>query len=496
MRKFLLFLLCIIISCSTTPVRALEVAATPTTEFLPTAPLLITGYQTSSAALNLAVVEVYNTSDNPVDLTNWAMQVVLKDTTTKAVQVLSRHTGWLLPGEHVVYSTEPATTFGLALSQQVSAIVTVELRYIGTDQVYKPVTAAVAATTDAPFFRSYTTTGYGAAFATSATPRPFYDDGLYVAPASVEGLRIVEIYPYGSDCAPDDTGVLCGDYMKLTNVSGNNIALDDLVLRTDSSSASRTSSNSFTLAGLLKPGEFLAVSKTDAGMHISLTNSGGYVWLEDAWGMKQYSDTMTKYESAGTAEQGYAYALTSQNTWAWTTTPQPGGENTITAPVVVIAECTEGKYRNPDTGRCRTIEEAVNALSVCEEGYERNAVTNRCRKIAVLATASLTPCLEGQERNPQTNRCRSIASAVAELLPCEEGYERNAETHRCRKASTDSMPEVAFPVTPVQPLASDMAGWWAFGAVLTLALGYGAWEWRVELAGIARRSIGLFARNK
>lgn len=498
MRKFLLFLLCVIINNSAVPAYALDVSGTPANEFLPAAPIMVTAYQTADAAQSLMAVEVYNDGDVPLDPTKWALYALLKDGSSRAVATSTDYDGWFLPGEHLVYSTGDATTYGLSLGRQASAIISLELRYTGTDQAYKPAAAPIKDQTDQPFFRIYTSTGYSTAaqpFAT-APARVFYDDGLYRAPASISGLQIVEVYPYSSDCAPNDVSVLCGDYVKLANTSSEDVVLDGLVLRTDSSSAGSTSSNTFTLAGTLKSGEYLAVFKTDSGSRISLTNSGGYLWLEDAWGLARYDNTMAKYESASANEQGYAYALAADGAWAWTTTPQPAGANIITEPVAVIAECPEGKYRNPDTGRCRTIEEAVNALAACEEGYERNPVTNRCRRMVTTAVATLTPCLEGQERNPATNRCRSIASAVAELMPCDEGYERNPASNRCRKVAGGDVPAAEFPVEPLKAAASDVAGWWAFGAVLAVALGYGAWEWRAEIASFARRALGILARNK
>lgn len=499
MRKYLLFLLCIIIMGGATPAHALEVAATPSQEFLPAAPIMVTGYQTADAAQNLVAVEIYNSGDKPIDLTKWSMNLILKDGTSQPVRTSARHSGLFLPGEHVVYSATDSTTMGLSLARQPATITFIEMRSTDPAVLYRSALAPIKDTTDTPVFRIYTTTGYSTQTQPFlATPvRPFYDDGLYVAPVEPQGLRISEVYPYSSDCAPNDESILCGDYVKLENVGDADVNLDGYALRTDSSSSSSTTANTFTLTGTLKPGQVLSVSRTDGGTRLSLTNSGGYVWLEDAWGLARYDSTMTRYESAGTAEQGWAYALTQDSTWVWSTTPQPNAKNIITLPVVAVSECPDGKYRSPETGRCRTIEEAVNALSICEEGYERNAVTNRCRKVvSTAAGTSLTPCLEGQERNPATNRCRSIASAVAELLPCEEGYERNAETHRCRKLSTNSVPEAAFPVAPLKATGADMAGWWAFGIVLALAFGYGAWEWRAEIAGIMRRILGVFARTK
>lgn len=494
--RFLVLTVALIFSQSSA--LALETGTTPTTEFAATPPLIISAYQTAGGATGLAAVEVFNSGDKPVDITKWSLELTTKDGTIRPLAVSPTHKGVLLPKEHSVISRGSDTTFSFVSDKQLSPIVTIGLTYQATDIAYKAATAAVKDTSDVAFFRTYTTTGYSmAAQPFAASPgRVFYDDGLYQPPIAPSTIKIVEVYSYASDCSPNDTSVLCGDYIKLANTSDQEIVVDDLVVRTDSSSANRTGSNTFTLAGSIKPHDVLLVAKTDDGARLSITNSGGYIWLEDAWGLTTYTDTMTHYDSATSAQQGFAYALTSAGAWQWTTTPQPLGQNVITDPVIPVAECPEGKYRSPDTGRCRTIEEAVNALSGCDEGYERNAVTNRCRKLPVAATATLTPCGEGQERNPTTNRCRSIATAVAELLPCDEGYERNPDTHRCRKIKEDTIPEAAFPISPMKTSEKDTLGWWAFGAVATLAIGYGIWEWRQEIAGIARRVLGIFVHNK
>lgn len=282
--------------------------------------------------------------------------------------------------------------------------------------------------------------------------------------------------------------------MKLANDSQQNLLLDGYVLRTDSSSASRTSANTITLTGTLAPGEVVPVYLTDSGSKLSLTNSGGYVWIEDAWGFTHYEGTMRRYESAGTSLQGYAYALGADNEWAWTSTPQPTSNNTITLPEA--APCPDGKYRSPETNRCRTLEDALNALTACEEGYERNPTTNRCRKVASASASTLTPCKEGQERNPATNRCRSIASAVAELLPCDEGYERNPATNRCRKIRDTSVLGAKYPVQPYDQGTNATATWWVVGGIAALALGYAGWEWRREITAGLGRLRSVFTSGK
>lgn len=489
----------VVANCS--PAYALEIGKTPKTEFADTAPLMLTAYQTAGAATSLAALEFFNAGDQPIAMSDWRIEVATKSGSRQAIVLSTEHKGFLLPKEHITAAVKQQATYELESAKQESPIVAVDISYALPDMAYRPATAVIKDTSDVPFFRTYTTTGYSsAAQPFAATPsRSFYDDGLYEPPVMPAGLTIVEVYPYASDCAPDDASVLCGDYIKLQNNSENVVPLDDLVVRTDSSSSMRTASNTFMLSGNIQPHGIVTVAKTDGGSSISLTNSGGYVWLEDAWGMVRYDGMMTKYEPAGVGQQGFAYALGSGNIWQWTTTPQPLGTNIITAPIIaakVVTECPEGKYRNPDTGRCRTLEEAVNAISVCDEGYERNPVTNRCRKIQAATTAVLTPCLEGQERNPMTNRCRSIASAVAELLPCEDGQERSPETHRCRKAAQNGIPKAEFPVQPVQQARQDMAGWLALGGVVAVAAGYGAWEWRSEIKNAGKRLFKVFARIK
>ena len=72
------------------------------------------------------------------------------------------------------------------------------------------------------------------------------------------------------------------------------------------------------------------------------------------------------------------------------------------------AECAEGQYRNPATGRCKKFD-SDKALAECAEGQYRNPLTNRCKKFST--GDDLVPCAEGWERNPETNRCRKIRNS-------------------------------------------------------------------------------------
>ncbi len=484
------FLLSIVVAIAIIPTpRAFAQLATTDTPLLPNAPLLITAYQTTAAYNDIRFIELYNSGDDLVDLSTWKIYDVAN---ARYLQVSSPFSGYQRPGTHIVISrTGEVTnaTFGIdgwmtttTTPASVKALTTLQLLHDG----YRSADLTAKAN-GALQIRNFGVSSYLTTF-TEGAGRSLFDDGLYSAPVSPVGIEIDEVYPYASDCSPLDTSTLCGDYIELHNATDHAIDLTDLVLRTDSSSSSRTSSNTFTLDGIVAPDGYRLISLADDGGRISLTNSGGYIWLEDAWNLAQYAEYMTEWPSASSDEQGLAYMRVDDGVWQWSTTPTPGLQNILSVPISPVTICPEGKYLNPDTGRCRSIEEAVSALAACEEGYERNPTTNRCRKITSVTTvgASLTPCAEGQERNPMTNRCRSIVSAVAELIPCDEGYERNPATNRCRKVQSDSIPSAPFAVEPVAASASVWQ-WWAGGMIAAALAGYGVWEWRHELAKIATR---------
>jgi hypothetical protein len=181
-----------------------------------------------------------------------------------------------------------------------------------------------------------------------------------------------------------------------------------------------------------------------------------------------------------------------------TTIPTPGTLNIFpsdtedteakdeAAQTASLAECPEGKYRNPATNRCKAIESAAATLAPCAADQVRSPETNRCRKIAT-ASATLTPCAADQERNPATNRCRKIVSSSSTLKPCEPGQERNAATNRCRKVTSSSIG------SSLEKSAQNTTSADAFkyktpliGLLMTGLVGYGAYEYRSDIQNAAR----------
>ncbi|NCU37682.1 lamin tail domain-containing protein [Candidatus Saccharibacteria bacterium] len=479
-----------IIATGNMTAAALESA--PTT-VLPNSPIIITAYSTFSAGVDIDFVEIYNTSNVPIDITSWRLHDKTNDRYVDFETVSTEEGGLLLPDQHTIIAQLDSVTL---ISYEVKGWdrEVVDLQKITKlsleNDAYKhhEVIVDSVKNLDQPMIRSYGVESYLSTFKNELY-RPLFNDPLYFVPVAPKGLYIVEIYPYASNCSPFDSQVLCSDYVKLFNANDAPVSLDGIVLRTDSGSSSRTASNTISLGGQLGAGEYASVYLTDDDTRLSLTNSGGFIWLEDAWGISSYHEaTIVEYESAGSTKQGYAYAYIAENdTWGWTITPNPVGPNVMVYEQEFVAECPVGKYRNPETGRCRTIEEAVNSLAMCAEGEERNPATNRCRKIVQTSSGELKPCGEGQERNPLTNRCRSIASAVAELLPCDEGYERNPATNRCRKVTMSAIPDAEYPVQTIESSVGRIASWWLLGGVAAAAGGYAVWEWRREITSLIAR---------
>lgn len=492
--------------------------STTETEFLDQNPVVITGFMWGSetspnsgeAFRVLRYIQLYNNSSKPIDLSAWSVAVQPFNTSTGMpvcevqdcphVTLPSAYDGLLAPGKHIVIDdgdTVNRAFKGLPLIETeefVKSKLSVQLRLSSAgfqESIVQVKPDFTPTSADYYWQRNLGATGssYVSGFSVDTVlSQALFNDRLYLAPTEAP-FSVVEIYPYSLSCSPAQTEYSCGDYIKLH--VDKNVDLAAYVVRTDSSSESRTAANTLYLAENVVKNGYITIMRDSSGKRLNLTNSGGHVWLEDIYGQKLYSETMVNYPAATGGKQGYSWARTDSNQWQWSTSLSPEGPNTITPIIEELKVCPDGKYLNPDTGRCRTIEEAVNALAACPEGQERNPLTNRCRSKAS-ATSTLKPCGEGQERNPLTNRCRSIASAVAELLPCDEGYERNPLTNRCRKVvSASALPGSLKDTKSITETPGVWSGWtWALVAVgATGAIGYGVYEWRTELRDVARKFV-------
>lgn len=501
----LLLVTSFLFGCIPSNVHAIDVVPTGDEYWQQDTSLKIAAYARTLDGTDLQYMELFNDSEALLDSSDWKVTGVFSNGLRAELPLIQTGAGMLAPKAHAVVQVasevDGASYNGgawMPIPAKSALLVSLEItaRAAGwkTD-AYSLKTSGSGGTTKYDEFwvrsqisgESYTST---LSSFTATTPVILHDDGLYEIPTAFPG-KIVESYPYSSECAPNDASILCGDFIKI-RLDSPNVDVTRFVLRTDSNSSSRTTSNTFYLDDATYAANdegYMTIAVDGDGKRLSLTNSGGYMWLEDRYGMKLYDDTVTKYEAAGAEEQGYSWVVDSGGTWQWSTTPQPFGANSIVAPVAEVIACPAGKYVNPDTGRCRTLEEAVNALSACPEGQERNPTTNRCRTKVTTSASSLTPCGDGQERNPATNRCRSIATAVAELLPCDEGYERNPATSRCRKVAGVSTTASAGTEQVVEAAKGGTWNVWTWalvGVAVSGAVGYGIYEWRHELSRVGQ----------
>ena len=247
----------------------------------------------------------------------------------------------------------------------------------------------------------------------------------------------------------------------------------------------------------LNPGEFLTIKIKNTKLKLPKTK--GKVYLLDEAGSKidisEYNN-MPKGASWSLVDDEWTrtFAITegAANIFKEYLDCQNGYERNALGRCVKIAippvesPCSVGQYRHPETRRCRKIE-AAKTITPCKDGYYRSEETGRCRSIASAAAKTLKPCPEGQFRNSATGRCKKIASTDDIAKECPEGFERNPQTKRCRKIKSANMPTVGSAAAEVKQVAGATWGWWVFGGVSLLAVGYGVWQWRWEISQFIRK---------
>ena len=247
----------------------------------------------------------------------------------------------------------------------------------------------------------------------------------------------------------------------------------------------------------LNPGEFLTIKIKNTKLKLPKTK--GKVYLLDEAGSKidfaEY-EKLAKGSSWSLVDdewmQTFMITENSENIFKEYLDCQNGYERNALGKCVKIAiptvesSCPVGQYRHLETRRCRK-NEAEKTITPCKDGYYRSEETGRCRSIASAAAKTLKPCPEGQFRNSSTGRCKKIASTDDIAKECPEGFERNPQTKRCRKIKSANMPTVGSAAAEVKQVAGATWGWWVFGGVSLLAVGYGVWQWRWEISQFVRK---------
>jgi len=444
--------------------------------------VFVTALQTDS---DLDFIELHNEASDPIDMSSWTVEVT--GLTNGVATICDIQLGdWLLPNSYVVLAK------GGVLSDATGNVRTytpctpgmqsvAKLDLLQGTNVQEELTPNIGAFVRKGETKTYRTGIFSKDFVPMTAPnRTMVYANAWYAPPMTAPLQVSEVLANARDCSPLETSLDCSDYVKLYNPTDQQIDLAAYRLRSGFSGQSSSAGNTYALQGSVSPGHFAVITSSADARSLNLTNSGGYVWLEDAEGITTYPSTVQAYADASSDTrkgQAWAYDM-SDATWKWTTQPTPADSPSVfplpspaaakAAATTSLTPCKEGQYRSEETNRCRSLATAVTALASCDEDQERNPATGRCRKLASAASQQLTPCKEGQERNLETNRCRNVVANV---------------------------PATDFAVQPIAETGGAFVGWWAVGGVGTLAIGYGVWEWRHEFLATIRK-IGLFASGR
>jgi len=481
-----------------------------------TPPAIITLFDVSST---LEFVEMYNQSGSPLDISKLTLKYSAGN---QACETAVNDTGYVLPAEYfLVVSPTSASREQRTFTAEClfdGDVTRVEVFYEGNriqliDQIGSASSQWMAHKSawyfsnsgankigDRKSFSAIKQSGsfeadYSAIAVGVVEATGLRDSDMYHPPDSTDGLMIVEILSNSRSCSPGDVGEDCEDYIKLYNSSDKPVDLAKYRIRTGARTANATTTTSYTWHEptihpyrdelMLSEGSYFTLRMRNDGVALSLANKEGNIWIEDYFGVVSYQEvSYAGMDLAAARDRTWAYDET-DGTWKFgLASPDRANEFPMEEVVVsstggsTLKPCRDDQYRSEETNRCRNISTG-STLTPCKEGQYRSEETNRCRSIAS-AVSTLKACADDQFRNPETNRCKKIASAD-DLVDCGEGRERNPTTNRCRNVVATSMPTAGFAPESVAQVAGAMWGWWVFGGVSLVALGYAGWQWRTEI---------------
>lgn len=453
-------------------------------------PFLITGYSFQGHALRY--VQIANTSALPQQIDGWQLSAAWSGGVWTYPGVLS---GVVAPSKKIIIGDQAAVngatfTFNadaaLLNDARISSISLTPAVASGWNDAVATVsvsgtTPSVASLPATYFFSrniSSSTGSYLSTF-TAFVPDALFRlevDPLYSRPSSAS-LRLVELYPKSSSCAPGDSSSLCGDYIKLYNTSDEAVVLSDFRLRSGAAGQSATSSNTTYLPELLLPGHGYV------SFPVGLVDSGAWAWLEDRYGLAPYNDTVTSYPSAS-SKDGMAWSLNdTTGQFQWTRFPTPGSEPNKFSGTEGVNQCVGLKlseiaanyttqfievYNESNeaidvsgcqlqTNRSQSVSYVFPAATVLESGAYKAVAISGSGLTLTKTTAGTVYILNsegsseldarGYENLDDTTSLALVGgrwlqtfnvtpgseNIYQQYLPCQDGYIRSEETGRCNK---------------------------------------------------------------
>lgn len=160
----------------------------------------------------------------------------------------------------------------------------------------------------------------------------------------------------------------------------------------------------YAISGLIQAGHYQAFYPSSLGFSLTKnpasTNS---ITLIDA-NEKVVDELVYSHGQKKSTSYALIFTTASEALWQTTYARTPGVENVYQK----FRTCESGKVINEATGNCVKAEALETTLADCPEGKYRNPLTGRCKNLTT--ESAVKPCAEGYERNPETNRCRKIVS--------------------------------------------------------------------------------------
>lgn len=155
----------------------------------------------------------------------------------------------------------------------------------------------------------------------SVSPKGAEQPHIPVSDRGLKALDLSELLPNPGSPKTDADD----EFIELYNPNNKPFDLSGFMLQTASVSSSASHIYKFKQGTTIAPHSFRAF--TSATTHLSLSNSGGQVWLVDPLGT-----TVTKSDAYGKAKDDYAW-INAAGKWQWSTVPSPGATNKLAAPV-------------------------------------------------------------------------------------------------------------------------------------------------------------------
>lgn len=357
---------------TTPPPTTISVGETPPPSIAPN--IIVTSIVGSSLP---DYIELFNQADDPISLQGWSISFTIHDgatmpTCADVTTHITLPNAWLLSKKYltlqrtnalaagsttVSFFFDPATLLTSCTTPRLATLVIVDSSDAPEQSLTIPAAewSSIATTVaqhkqrgNSPSSTRAITGVFDTDYKIVTGAISLNSDPLYTPPADVAGLQILEILPNARSCSPLEIDPTCNDYIKLYNPTDQSVDLALYRLRIGTKGQSESITNTFTWGQTLDPTndelllpahEYFMLATRNDGQPLSITDSGNYVWLEDAYGTTTYAPVVQYPDASSTTKVGQAWAYDG-TTWQWTSAPEPSAPNYFPPLSAVLSDST------------------------------------------------------------------------------------------------------------------------------------------------------------